>query len=149
MGLGESSIRSWDEMKTTFLKKYQDYCRTRDSHNDIFKMQQQAEESLEDFVDRFLYVLQKTKPGTLSDETTRTIFLREILEEYIDVLNLMGSGDISHLPFVDICNLCRKYSRSRAKSGKGIRDTFSRVTKSTTGGVTRVELGNLLEYFKT
>jgi hypothetical protein len=92
-------------------------------------MKQHVEESLEDFVNRFLYVLQKTKPGTLSDETTKTIFLMEILEEYIDVLNFMGSNDISHLPFVDICNSCRKYSRSRAKSGKGIRDTFSRVTK--------------------
>jgi hypothetical protein len=61
----------------------------------------------------------------------------------------MGSGDISLLPFVDICNLCKKYSRSRAKTGKGVRDTFSRVTKYTEGGVTRVELVNLLEYFKT
>jgi hypothetical protein len=81
-------------------------------------MQQQDEKIIEDFVDIFLYVLQKTKPGTLSDVTTRTTFLSKILEEYIYVLNLMVSGNISHLPVVDICNLCKKYSRSRAKSGK-------------------------------
>jgi hypothetical protein len=27
-------------MKTIFLKKYQDYCKSKDSHNDIFKIQQ-------------------------------------------------------------------------------------------------------------
>jgi hypothetical protein len=120
MGLGESCIRYWDEMKTTFLKKHQDYRRTKDSRNDIFKMQQQAEESLGDFVDRFIYVLQNIKPRTLRDEIAR----REILEEYIDVLNLMGSSDIYHFPFANIFNLSRKYSRRRAKSGKGIAIIF-------------------------
>ena len=38
MGLGEYSIRSWEQMKNCFLKKYQDYCRSRDAKNDIFKM---------------------------------------------------------------------------------------------------------------
>jgi hypothetical protein len=31
MGLREYSNRYWEYMKTTFLKKYQDYCRTKDS----------------------------------------------------------------------------------------------------------------------
>ena len=39
MGLGEYTIRSWDEMKKTFLKKYQHYCKSKDSKDDIFKMQ--------------------------------------------------------------------------------------------------------------
>ena len=39
MGLGESSIRSWEAMKDIFLKSYQDYCNTKESHNDIFKIQ--------------------------------------------------------------------------------------------------------------
>ena len=58
----------------------------------------------------------------------------------------MGTGDVSQLTFEEISNLCKKYSRSKAKSGKGIRDT--RINKSTLGGVTRVELGNLQENFK-
>jgi hypothetical protein len=37
MGLGESSIRSWEAMKDIFLKKYQDYCKTKESRNDILK----------------------------------------------------------------------------------------------------------------
>lgn len=39
MGLGEHTIRSWDDMRIAFLNKYQEYCRTRDSRNDIFIMQ--------------------------------------------------------------------------------------------------------------
>ena len=38
MGLGEYTIRSWDDMKNVFLKKYQDYCKSKDSKYGIFKM---------------------------------------------------------------------------------------------------------------
>ena len=146
MGLGEYTIRTWDQMKSTFLKKYQDYCKSKDSKNDIFKMQQSEEETLEDYLERFLYNYQKSKQR-LNDNSVRTIFLKGIQDEYIDTLNLMGAGDISQLDFEEISNLCRKYSRSKAKYGRGIRDT--RVNKSASGGVTRVELGNLLGNFKS
>jgi hypothetical protein len=61
MSLGEHTSLSWDGMKETFLQKYQDYCRPRDARNDIFKMQQSEEESLEDYLEKFLYNYQKTK----------------------------------------------------------------------------------------
>lgn len=52
--------------------------------------------------------------------------------------------------FAIICELCKHISIGRSKYGKGPRDTnISRVTKSTTSGVCRVELGNLFENFKT
>lgn len=54
----------------------------------------------------------------------------------------MASGDVSQRSFEDIIELCMKYSRSKAKIGKGVRDTNS------TGSITRIELGNLLENFK-
>ena len=57
MGLGESTIRSWDEMRSAFLRKYHDYCGPKDSQNDIFKMQQHEDESLEDFLELFNFVL--------------------------------------------------------------------------------------------
>jgi hypothetical protein len=60
----------------------------------------------------------------------------------------MGSGDVSLLTFEEICDLRRRYSRRRARSEKGPRDTLSKVTKSATSGITRVELGNFLENFK-
>ena len=113
MGLGEYTIRSWDEMKKTFLKKYQDYCKSKDSKDDIFKMQQQEEESLEEYLERFLYNYQKSKQR-LNDNTVTNIFLKGIQHEYIDVLNLMGIGDASQLTFEEISNLCKKYLRSKA-----------------------------------
>ena len=62
----------------------------------------------------------------------------------MDILNLMASGYVSHKSFKDIVEMCRKYSRSKAKAGKGVR-----VVKSSSEGITRLELGNLLENFKT
>jgi hypothetical protein len=61
MGLGESSIRSWEAMKDIFIKKYQDYCKTKESRNDIFKIQQLEDENLEDYMEQFAYISQKSK----------------------------------------------------------------------------------------
>ena len=58
----------------------------------------------------------------MNDNTVRTIFLKEIQDEYIDTLNLMGIGGISQLNFEEISNLCRKYSHSKTKYGRGIRE---------------------------
>ena len=70
----------------------------------------------------------------------------------IESLNLMASDDISHKPFSQIYDMCRNYSRSREKVGKIFREPYSRNLKGNTpssGGFTRIELGNLLENFKT
>ena len=67
----------------------------------------------------------------------------------MDALNLMGAGDISQMTYNDICELCELYSRGITKSGKSPRDLVSRVTKPSGGGVTRTEIGNMLDNFKT
>jgi len=59
----------------------------------------------------------------------------------------MGKGYISYLPLDEIHELRQKYSRGREKIGK--RDITSRASKSATRGVTRVEIGSLLENFKS
>jgi hypothetical protein len=107
MSLREYSSRSWEDMKTTFLKKYHDYCRPKDSRTDIFKMQQQDEESLENFLERFTYTLQKSKYNGLQDEAIKNIFLKGVLDEYIDILNLMTLGDIYQKDFEALSELCR------------------------------------------
>ena len=114
-------------MKSAFLKKYRDYCGPRDSQNDIFKMQQHEEESLEDFLECFCFVLQKSKYNTLQEDAVRTLFLKGILEEYVEILNLMAWGDVSHKSFEEITEVCRKYSKSRAKARKSIREGPSRI----------------------
>lgn len=45
-------------MKTTFLKKYQDYCRTRGLKDEIFQMISKTNETLEEYVELFQYNLQ-------------------------------------------------------------------------------------------
>ena len=55
----------------------------------------------------------------------------------------MELGDVSQKPFMEIINLSRKYSHSKVKTRKTIRSN-----NATSGGVTRIELGNLLEKFK-
>ena len=90
----------------------------------------------------FYITYKKSKHDSLTSDITRTIFLKGIREEYLDVLNLMGKWDISYLPFDEIAELCQKYSRGKARDGK--RDVISKITKSTTWSITRVELGNLL-----
>jgi hypothetical protein len=57
MGLGEGTINSRDEMKKSFLTKYQDYCRDRDLKDEIFKMTVKVNETLEEYVERFKYNL--------------------------------------------------------------------------------------------
>ena len=94
-------------------------------------MTQHEEENLEDYLERFFYNLQKSKQNSLNYDTIRTIFLKGVRDDYINVLNLMGAGDISFLPFDQISELCRKYSRGKAKIRKDSRDSLSKVSKST------------------
>ena len=57
-------------------------------------MQQSEEEILEDYLERFLYNYQKTKQFSLDTATMRTVFLKGVRDDFIEVLNLMISGDV-------------------------------------------------------
>lgn len=50
MGLGGGTINDWDQMKTAFLKKYQDYYRSRELKDEIFQMVAKPIETLEEYV---------------------------------------------------------------------------------------------------
>jgi hypothetical protein len=89
MSLGENMILPWDQMKDTFLRKYQDYCKDN-AKNDIFKMQQTEDESPEDYLERFLYNYQKSKLFTTDPAVVRTIFLKGLRDDCIEVLNLLS-----------------------------------------------------------
>jgi hypothetical protein len=66
------------------------------------------------------------------------------------MLNMLGKGDISKESYNEIVNLCKRCSRGASRNRSNSKDaTFSRVQKSASGGGTRVEIGNLLEGFKT
>lgn len=53
MGLGGGIINNWDEMKEYFLKKYQDYCKSRELKDEVFQMLARPNETLEEYVELF------------------------------------------------------------------------------------------------
>ena len=56
MSVGGNYIQTWEDMKNVFLKKYQNYCKAIEG---IFRMISGEDESLEDYVEKFQYNLQK------------------------------------------------------------------------------------------
>jgi hypothetical protein len=86
----------------------------------------------------------------VSKDILKTIFLKGVRDDCLDMLNMLGKGDISKESYEDIVNLCKRCSRGSTRNKSATRDTtFSRVQKSANGGATREEIGNLLEDFKT
>jgi hypothetical protein len=65
--------------------------------------------------------------------------LKGLIDDCIEVLNLLSSGDVHQKPFSEIVDYCRRYSRGQAKIGKGPRDPFRRNTKQRLGTVTRTK----------
>jgi hypothetical protein len=150
MSLGGHVITTWDQMKKKFLNKYQDYCRTRKKREELFKMMQKEDENLEDFVERLQYKLQRSSHPNVSKDILKTILLKGVRDDSLDMLNMLGKGDISKESYDEIVNLCKRCSRGAARNRLNNRDTtFSRVQKLASGGATRAEIGNLLEDFKT
>ena len=150
MGLATQSIRTWNDMKQTFLDRYLDYCMPTNHKDEVFKMMQKEDENLEDLLERFQYNLKRAKMSNLDDETLKALILKSIRDEWIDILNMMGKGYISQLPLRDITELCIHLSRGKSKTGKGPRDSsLIRAKKSATGSVSRAEFGNMLDEFKT
>ena len=91
MGLGETTTRTWDDMRTSFLRKYQDYYKPKNSQHDIFKIQQLEDEIPEDYLERFIYTLHKSKHHDLREDAVRTLFLKGISEDLLENLNHDGS----------------------------------------------------------
>jgi hypothetical protein len=150
MSLGGHVITTWDQMKHKFMKKYQDYCRMREKREELFKMMQKEDENLEDFVERLQYNLQRSSHPNVSKDILKTILLKGVRDDYLDMLNMLGKGDISKESYDEIVNLFKRCSMGASRNRLNSRDTtFSRVQKSAIGGATRAEIGNLLEDFKT
>ena len=57
-------------------------------------MIQGEDERLEDYVDRFHYNLQKSKHKYLEKEILKALILKGIKDEFLELLNLIGKGDV-------------------------------------------------------
>jgi len=67
----------------------------------------------------------------------------------VETLNIMGKGDIYQENFADIIDLCIRSLRGNTRLKLVDHDWFVRDNKISIEGVTRAEIGNLLENFKT
>jgi hypothetical protein len=86
----------------------------------------------------------------VSKDILKTILLKGVREDCLDILNMLGKGNISKESYEDIVDLCKRCSRGSTKNRSATKDTtFSRVQKLAIGGAKRAEIGNLLEIFKT
>jgi hypothetical protein len=113
-------------------------------------MNHKEDDTLEELVEQFKYNLQRTRKKKLNDEMKKIIFLREIKDELIEVLNLMGEGVVSMLDYNDLCYLFHKYSRGNERIGKFSRDVISIFSRQAMrDGVTKEEIDNMFENFKT
>ena len=106
MGLGQKFISTWDDMQTAFLEKYQDYCKSWNVKEELFNFTQKEDESLEYCVERFKYLLQRSGHSYLDKEILKVILLRSVREDSMELLNIVGKGDIYKETFEGICNLC-------------------------------------------
>ena len=107
MSLGGETVTTWDQMKLVFLAKYQEYCRMKDKREELFKMVQKDDESLEDFVEITLYNVHRSSHTTIGRDVLKIILLCGIREDYLYMLNIIGKGDISKEPFYHIMYLCQ------------------------------------------
>ena len=80
----------------------------------------------------------------MDEDTQNNLFLKGIRDECMEILNLMCGGYISQGTFRDVKELYRRYSIGLGK-GKTIWELGQRESRTTFGGVSRIELDN----FKT
>ena len=127
MSLGGGTITNWDRMKHVFLEKYQEYCNTKDKREELFKMVQKEDESLEDFVERLLYNVKRAGQTNMGLDVLKIILLRGIKDDCLDMLNLLGKGDISKESFGKIVELCKRYSRGSSRNNR--RDKWDKLER--------------------
>ena len=98
-------------MKNIFLEIYKDH----DIIEEIFRMNQREYESLEDLIERFMYNVKREKLHHLGSETLKTLLLRTIRDEWINLLDLISRGDVYQLSFEEICETCKHIPRGRER----------------------------------
>ena len=74
----------------------------------------------------------------MEKETLKTLLLKGIKDDFLEPLNMIGVGNVFHLPYDDVCKLCIRYSRGISMIGKNSRKFSSEFLESATKiGVTK------------
>ena len=73
-------------------------------------------------MERFYYNLQRSKFSDLALETFKSIFIRGMIDDFMEHLNLLGKGDISQESFDEIIRICPRNSRGSSKGTSFVQD---------------------------
>ena len=79
----------------------------------------------------------------------KTTLIKGIKEQWVETLNIMGKGDLYQENFDDIIDLCIRCSRGSTRLKPAERDMIARDSKIFGESITRTEIRNRLEDFKT
>jgi len=72
-------------MQNIFLEKYKDH----DLKEEIFRMNKKEYDILEDLIERFMYNVKREKLHHLGSNILKTLLLKTIRDEWIDLLDLI------------------------------------------------------------
>ena len=120
MGLGGKTVTTWEEMKTTFLDKYQYYCKSRDVKEEIFKIMHKENENMEDFLERFNYSLQRSGHNDIDKDILKIIFLRSLREDSLELLNMVGKGTYQSQTLTQSVNYASNVHEEQPDRGRGL-----------------------------
>jgi hypothetical protein len=70
-------------------------------------------------------------------------------DEWVETLNLIGKCDIYQETYDDFVQLCIRCSHNSTRTRFWIQAPITRSNNITSGSVTRAEIGNHIENFKT
>ena len=79
----------------------------------------------------------------------KTTLIRGMKDQWVETLNIMGKGDIYQESYANIIDFCIRSSRGNTRLKSAKRDIITRENKTSNEGVTRAEIGNLLEEINT
>ena len=72
-------------------------------------MTQEEKETLEDLEERFQLSYKRSHSCTLDDDSLKLVFTMGVREEYMDIMNLLSHGCISHLTYEEIKKIFNNY----------------------------------------
>lgn len=99
-------------MESSFLEKCQSYCTISDRKEELFKIRKNEDESLEDYLDRFIFLSKWCGGEVISLDILKTLFLKGLDDKAWRSLDLIGKGDMSQLGLDDITELCQNFSHT-------------------------------------
>ena len=70
--------------------------------DDILKIPQKDDETLEDYVSQFMFNMQHNRQHQLNEESKKHLFLRGVNEGSIEALDLMVGGDFTQKTWTNI-----------------------------------------------